>query len=235
MPNDYDYSNINTLTNIIESLERGINSKIYVIDFYKRKYIYVSDSIIDFCRLKTYNDETYNFFYESTSRHDHNKLQEIYISFFKEFHNLNDKSKKSITVCTNFTALGNNHKKIAINHKFIPLLLNKNGDIWIAVCLTAISCKNMIDRSYYQIKDSEYYHEFSPRTKCWTKKKEIEISYTEKDILRLSAFGSSVATIAEQLNRSIDCIKTIKRKLFLKFDTQNISEAITYAKNKGLI
>ena len=70
------------------------------------------------------------------------------------------------------------------------------------------------------------------------KRKESEIitvKEVKKRILRLSMQGKKEKEICDEIFRSKDGLKSIKKKLFQKMDVNNINDAISYAVSFGLI
>jgi len=63
----------------------------------------------------------------------------------------------------------------------------------------------------------------------------VALTETERDILRLSSQGYTMDEIATMLCKSIDTIKTYKKRLFAKLEVRSIAEALSYATNYKLI
>jgi len=61
------------------------------------------------------------------------------------------------------------------------------------------------------------------------------LTEVERDILRLSSQGYTMNDIADKLCKSIDTIKTYKKRLFAKLEVKSITEALSYATNYKLL
>lgn len=66
-------------------------------------------------------------------------------------------------------------------------------------------------------------------------KEAINISAIEKSIITRASKGMSTVEIAKDLHRSVETIKTHKKRIFKKLDVVSMAEAVTYASNYGLI
>ena len=71
--------------------------------------------------------------------------------------------------------------------------------------------------------------------KLWRIVPGIALKEEEKEVVRLSAQGYSIAEMADRMNKSFDTIKSYRKSLFRKLDVDNISEAVSRAVTKRLI
>ena len=69
----------------------------------------------------------------------------------------------------------------------------------------------------------------------WIKESRIILNETERGILLLSSQGYKMEDIANILCKSLDTIKSSKRRLFLKMDVNNLQEAMAFAEYYDLI
>ena len=69
----------------------------------------------------------------------------------------------------------------------------------------------------------------------WKESEIITVNEVEKQILRLSMQRKKEKEICDEIFRSKDGLKSIKKKLFQKMDVNNINDAISYAVSFGLI
>lgn len=84
-------------------------------------------------------------------------------------------------------------------------------------------------------EDENFFYEYSMEKHIWTRKQRIILTNREKEIICLSARGFTVQEIADKLFLSELTIKSYKRDLFKKLNVKNISEAIKFSENNGLI
>lgn len=76
---------------------------------------------------------------------------------------------------------------------------------------------------------------FSPETYNMIKKEALSLSKREKDVLQLSAQGNNNEQIGDKLFIDINTVKFHKKNIFSKLDVKNITEAVTFAQNNGLM
>jgi DNA-binding NarL/FixJ family response regulator len=122
-----------------------------------------------------------------------------------------------------------------INHKLAPLILDPNGNIWIALCLVSLSSNNKPGNIVIKNKKERLMFDYDVALKKWNEQKIVRLNNQEKEILMLSCQGFTVERIAQELYLSTDTIKFHKKNLFKKLKARNISEAILSAINIGII
>lgn len=122
-----------------------------------------------------------------------------------------------------------------VNHNLTPMVLTKDGRIWLALCTISMSARNAPGYIIMKKSGSKSYYEYSLNKHKWIKKEGITLSETERDVLVLSAQGYTMNDIADKLCKSVDTIKACKRALFSKLGVRNIAEALSYATNYKLL
>jgi DNA-binding NarL/FixJ family response regulator len=122
-----------------------------------------------------------------------------------------------------------------ISHHITPMVLTKEGRVWLALCTIALSARNAPGHVIMRDANSKSYYEYSLDKHMWIKQDGITLSETERDVLTLSAQGYTMNDIANKLYKSVDTIKTCKRVLFVKMGVKNIVEALSYATNYKLL
>ena len=122
-----------------------------------------------------------------------------------------------------------------VNHNLTPMVLTKDGRIWLALCTISMSARNAPGYIIMKKSGSKSYYEYSLDKHKWIKKEGITLSETERDVLVLSAQGYTMNDIADKLCKSVDTIKACKRALFSKLGVRNIAEALSYATNYKLL
>ena len=76
---------------------------------------------------------------------------------------------------------------------------------------------------------------YSPVDRKWHECARIILKEEEKEVLRLSMQGYTMKDISEHVSKSLDTVKTYKRRIFEKLEVENITEAISYAINNNLL
>src|SRR5690625_4915721 len=134
-----------------------------------------------------------------------------------------------------FHIIQKNKDLLLINHKLTPLILDKDFNIWLALCLISLTSNDKAGNIIIRKKGAEKLYRYDIFTKRWNKEKMPELSNREKEVLILSGQGLTMEVIANILYVSIDTIKFHKRNIFRKLSCKNISEAILAASNYAII
>lgn len=234
--NEDRYKHVQLLIDAAMAFSRSTNQSVYIIDYFKQGFIYVSNSLAFLCGEDV--DKIREFGYELYLRHvpkeEQKMLLEINEKGFTKFESIpfNERCDYTISYDFNITC---GRKKTLINHKLTPLILNEDGRIWLALCTMSPSARKEPGHIMLRRQKSSTYFRYDLETHRWCEEKEIALSEVERNILLLSARGYTMVQIANQVCKSIDTIKTYKRNIFNRFDVTSIVEALTYATNYGLI
>lgn len=81
----------------------------------------------------------YLFYEQTVPEEEIQMLQEINLSGFDLYYKQEKENRQDMTIQYDFHLQYANKKKILINHKLTPILLNENGDIWLALCVVSLS------------------------------------------------------------------------------------------------
>lgn len=234
--NDTDYANVNILIRAAKSFERSTYQCVYIIDYHKKDFLYVSNNIEKLCGVdaQQVKDFGYRFYIDYVPEDDLKMLLEINEKGFDLFDTLPLNEKTDYTISYNFHIKRGNKKRL-INHKITPLVLTKDGKMWLGMCTISLAAGNKSGNVIMKKPGSDTFYEYSLDYHKWEKKQEIILSETEKEVLSLSTQGYTMNDIADNICRSVDTVKACKRSIFQKMDVKNIAEAVTYAQNHQLI
>lgn len=235
-----EYRRVEQVAETLRLLENSPYHGFYILDFCKQEIYYVS---------KNWN--SYDFFNQTYE----NSLYEG--SFCKLFLNLNENDKETIHfVCeeafsflyslkrTNILdfiidfelEFGFGKAKILTKHSLRPIVVSQDGKEGMALVITTMTSKLMTEKVIIEDTRSKAIYVMHDAKNDWNYSiRSINLTQKEKVILILSAQGMSIESIAESMCRSVDTIKTIRRKIFKKFGVRNICEAISYAACNGFL
>ncbi|MCI1741359.1 MAG: LuxR C-terminal-related transcriptional regulator [Prevotella sp.] len=224
------YRSIDPLICAVKAFAHMSYQSIYVIDYYKQNFLYVSENPLFLCGLaaKKVQDMGYAFYLKNVPEEELKMLVEINSSGFKFFNSIPN-TRKSRSFITYDFHLINGNKKVLINHKLSPVMLTKNGRIWIALCIVSLSSHKSAGHIEFHITGSSTYWIYSEKSHQWKNNKGAILKEEEKEVLLLSSEGLTMDEIAERMCRSDDTIKFYKRNLFKKLKVKNITEALAYA------
>ncbi|MFI3296234.1 MAG: LuxR C-terminal-related transcriptional regulator [bacterium] len=231
-----EYSHMPLLISAVEAFARSTYKYVYMIDYYKKDFMYISNNLLNTLnlRLEQIKEVGYNIFSNFIPEDEQEMILEINnarVEFFKS-QPVEDHKEWILTYDTHI--ISGKHKRL-VNHTITPIYLTKDGDMWIALCTIALSPNNEPGNIIMRKVDSNTYYEYSLSTHKWNEKRIAVLSQEEKDVLILSTQGYTMTEISEKMCKSVDTIKSYKRKIFTKLNVNNISEAIGNATNYKLL
>ena len=151
-------------------------------------------------------------------------LSEIHEKGLGLFHTFPAGERKSFTLSYDIDLI-RNRKKTLLNHKLTPFALAPDGQVWIAICTILPSAHKAPGHVLMLHTETDTYYKYDLLCHDWYKKKIKGLSETEREILLLSARGYTEKEIAEQICKSVNTIKTTKRNLFKRLETDTVVSA----------
>lgn len=234
---DADKKQIFNYLDFVKAFARLTYKSIYIIDYQKKGFEYVSENPLFLCGLTSeeIREMGYAFYFKYVIESDLNLLVKINTIGFDFYENIPLKERKEYTISYDFHIRNQEGKTILINHKLTPMFLTNNGQIWKAICIVSLSAEKKAGNIKIYKKGYNKIHRYDLDDACWKVDEKIKLSIREKEILQLSTRGYTINEIAETIFVSADTVKFHRRKLFEKLEITNISEAIVYATNNNLI
>lgn len=221
----------------IKAFARATYKSIYVIDYQKKGFEYVSDNPLFLCgnSAEEVKEMGYSFYFKYVTKPDLDLLVKINEVGFDFYEKIPLKERKEHTISYDFHIKNQEGKTILINQKLTPLFLTDSGKIWKAICIVSLSGeRNSGNIKIYQKGNPEIYA-YDLEGDFWKVDEKIKLSGREKEILQLSTRGYTITEIAEAVFVSPETVKFHRRKLFDKLGVFNITEAISYVTNNKLI
>lgn len=231
-----DYAKITLLVNAAEAFSRSTYQCVYIIDYFRRNFLYVSENMAYLFGQKAseIKDFGYKLYTDHVPLKDQQMLLEINKKGFDLFNELPVSERMDYSIAYDFHII-NGKKQRLVNHTLTPILLTKEGRIWLALCTFALSARNSPGHIIMKKSGSNKFYEFSLDEHKWQYKDAILLNETEREVLILSAQGYTMNEIADRLCKSIDTIKACKRNLFARLGVKNIAEALSYATNYRIL
>ena len=220
-----------------EALARSTNHSLYIIDYNRKNFLYVSSNPLFLCgrSAEEVQQQGYAFYFEVIPSEEINRLLEINEVGFRFYYDQPIEKRLDLSIEYNFHIRTSEKHFQLIHHKLTPVLLSDKGDIWLALCTVSLSPeKNIGDVVVSDHTCSDRYI-YSFESRRWQKQPELILSDREKEILQLSVKGLSNMEIGETLFIDSNTVKFHKKKLFEKLHAENITEAVGIAANLRLI
>lgn len=228
-----DYKKIESLTSFAEAFARSTYQCVYVIDFFKKDFLYISENMTRLfgMSIEKIKELGYNKLYtDYIPEKDRQMIHEINKKGFELYKSIPTDERMDYSITYDFH-IKNDKTQRLITHALTPILLTKEGYVWLALCTFSLSARKTSGHIIMKKANKNKYYEYSLEQHEWEYKEVPPLSSTEETILILSAQGYTMNEIAELLFKSIDTIKAYKRNLFAKLEVNNITEALSLAIN----
>lgn len=234
--NESDYAKVDLLIKAAKAFERSTYQCVYIIDYHKQNFLYVSTNIARLCGedAQKIKDFGYRFYIDYVPSEDLKMLLEINNSGFKLFETFPIGERTEYTISYDFHIKKDKRKRL-INHKLTPLVLTDSGKMWLAICTISLASGNKSGNVIMKKSGAPVFYEYCFHSHKWVEKQEISLSDTEREVLSLSTQGYTMNDIADNIYKSVDTVKACKRNIFQKMNVKNIAEALMYAQNHQLI
>lgn len=232
---DLDYSRVSEYVRSAEAFSRSTYHSIYIIDYFKQNFLYVSPNPMFLCGLspQQMQDLGYRFYLQYVPEEEQPMLFSLNKAGFDFYNNIPVNERKDWYISYDFHIL-NSGRKILVNHKLTPLALTSDGRIWLALCVVSAATHNDAGHIEMHRVDSSDFFEYNVNTRRWDKRHMPLLTDGEKLMLTLSIQGYTMSDIADMMCLSPVTIKKYRQRIFEKLDVRNISEAIVAATNNKL-
>lgn len=233
-----NYTHVERYLNALKAISKLCDLSYYIIDYYRKNFFYVSPNPLF---LSGYSQEEvlilgYDFYGECVPPEDLLLLFELNEAGFRFFYELPVERREHATISYDFMLKHkSNNSLVMINHKLAPLLLTKDGNIWMAICLVTLSSKKSSGDVHIIMQDNNTQYNFFREEKLFKKTEVQELTKKELEVLRWIAIGYCVDRVASIMNISSSTIKNHKTSILKKMQVQNITEAVFNASKQGIL
>lgn len=221
----------------VKSFARLTYESIYVIDYEKMTFEYVSENPLFLCGHSP--DEVlnlgYEFYFKNVPENDLELLNQINEAGFDFYQKLPVDEKKQYSITYDFHLINKEGKSILVNHKLTPLFLTGEGKMWKAMCIVSISHHKQAGNIYIYKQGSDEMWELDIKSNVWQKSTKPKLTKREIEVLHLHAQGLTIGEIAEKIFVSPDTVKYYRRRIFESLGVSNIVEALAYAVNNKIL
>lgn len=221
----------------IKAFSRTTYKSIYVIDYEKKGFEYVSENPLFLCghTAEEVQKMGYAFYFKYVIPKDLDLLLNINRIGFDFYEGIPIEERLLHTISYDFHLKNSDGKVILINQKLTPIYLTETGKIWKAICIISLSSeKTSGNIKIYKMGDSKLLT-YDLNGDYWKTRAKIKLTNREKEVLQYSIRGYTICEIAKAIYLSPDTVKFHRRKLFIKLEATSISEAIAFATNNNLI
>ena len=234
-----EYDQLLQANALLDAYSRMTYCSLYIVDYYREGFAYVSDNPLFLCGNTA--DEIKEMGFDFYSRHvtaeDLPLMKEASRAAYDFYKRLGSTEERQNYVLSYDIHIQQapGHPKNLVNHQFTPLAFRPDGKIWLALCLASLSSHFDSGTINMFHKGKTDFWRYDLKNKLWRIVPGIILKEEEKEVVKLSAQGYSIAEMADRMNKSFDTIKSYRKSLFRKLDVDNISEAVSRSVTKRLI
>ena len=133
LPEELDYSRVDEYIRSAEAFSRSTYQSVYIIDYFKQNFLYVSPNPMFLCGLtpEQMMKLGYRFYLEYVPEDEQQFLIDLNEAGFSFHNTIPVEERKDWYISYDFNIL-NGGRKILVNHKLTPLVLTSDGRIWLA-------------------------------------------------------------------------------------------------------
>lgn len=221
----------------VKALSRLTHESLYIIDYYKKEFEYVSENPLFLCNHTPQEvlDMGYAFYFQHVTESDLKLLITINKLGFEFYETLPLEERKFCTISYDFHIVNENRNAILVNHKLTPLFLTPCGKIWKAMCIVSLSRNSNAGNISIYNQITDVFWIFDIVENKWIIKEKIELSNRESEILKFVAQGLTIDEIAKKIFVTAATVKFHRRNIFDKLEVNNIREALSHALNYKLL
>ncbi|OSY86825.1 LuxR family transcriptional regulator [Tenacibaculum holothuriorum] len=231
-----DFLQTSYYLNSIKAFARLNNNCVFVSDYMKKGFEYVSEHPLFLCgnTAKEVKEMGYNFYLKHVTKEDIQLLFKIQKIAFDFYETIPRKERIDYSISYDFHLINKEGKKILVNRKLTPLFLTNSGKIWKAIAIVSLSNSNHSGNIKIYKKGNQRYLQYNEEGDFWESPEVIKLTEREREIIHLSMRGFKVEEIANEISLSPNTIKFHRKRLFEKLEVSSISDAISFVKNNNL-
>jgi len=236
-PSDIDYELFDKSIIFLERLSEVENSSVNVYDFSKRKYVFMRSKFSDLLGhdVQKAKDEGPSYFLPLIHPDDIPIITDITKKAMAFLQSVSVSEKKDFKIVYNCRIKNDKGVYLHFLQQNVVLELDKKGRIWLLMTISDLLPDNSkftkVEPRLFNLKNGKQYL-FMEDT---LQKSKSILTDRELEILELSSQGFASKKIADQLYLSVNTVNNHRKKIMEKTNAMNTMEAITYARNLGLI
>jgi DNA-binding CsgD family transcriptional regulator len=231
-----DYKTIENSIALLERMSEVENSSIAVFDLYKKEFVTIRSKYKEQVSIDQNEVQTHGLAYYISLMHpdDSSIVLDTYKKVFAFSFNLPVEERKDYKTIFNFR-LGYQGKYFHFIQQIVTLELTRRGKIWLGLSLSDMLPENekfdKVHRKVVNLRNGkQYLFDDDDMESNWQR-----LSTRELEVLGLVSIGLISKQIADKLFISVNTVNNHRQKILEKLRASNTNEAVTYARNLGLI
>lgn len=229
-----EYAHLNLLFDSLDAAARLTNASLFVINFAKQTMVYRTEKLLflDGVTQLDIQRESAIPYWSLIYEDDLDIMLESRRAYFNLFQQFDAKQRLAHTYIIDYR-IELRRRAYVICQKFTPLKLRPDGKIWLGLFCITNSTHNACEHIAVFGEGFRYTYDFAKKQFSPFAEK-MELTLMEKAILVRASKGLTTEQIADDLRRSVNTIKTHKRRLFDKLHVSSMNEAIGFTYNYDL-
>ncbi|RAW00188.1 response regulator transcription factor [Pseudochryseolinea flava] len=234
---DDDRSRQHDYLEAVRAFARLTYESVYVIDYEKMTFEYVSDNPIFLAghTSKEVMDMGYQFYFKNVPEAEIELLNQINEKGFDFFKEIPTQERKCYSITYDFHLINKDGRHMLINHKLTPLFLTSEGKMWKAMCIVSMSRHQHAGHVSIHKQGTDEVWQLDMRRNLWCKSEKPKLNKREIEILHLYARGLTINQIAEEIFVTPDTVKYYRRRIFERLGVSNTVEALSFAIHNKII
>ncbi len=223
-----EYERVEILKTSTEALSRMCNQSIYIIDYARQEFFYVSSHPLFLCGY-TQEEVTkmgYDFYEKVIPANDLEMILDINRFGWDLFYNSPDDGRDNYCISYDFHLQHQNGTKVMVNHKLSPLCLTADNNIWMAICVVSYSPSQKIGNVVFTQNNKDQYYIYDLKKKKISPHFPEQLTRREEEILLMIMRGNNATKIAEDLKLSFYTVKQHRSNIEKKLGVKNLSNAV---------
>ena len=206
---------------------------VYVMDFYKRNFRFVSNHPLFLCgsSVEEVLLQGYSHFQKVIHPKELPLFMEVQAAILQRLHGMKDLG--DIAYFSFAVRIKNRSKYMMGFHKLKPLFVD--GQVRFGVCLLSSSALKRAGNLRLHYHNGVDVEEYFPSVKEWRKTAMPLLTKREEEVIRLTKRGKKRKDIAEKLHISRHTLQNIKVSLFTKLNVISMMQAIGYVTEHQLL
>ena len=177
------YSDLRPYIEAVEATSRISYKSIYIIDYHKMNFLYMSDNSLFLCGEKAEEvlRKGYRFYFSHVPKDDLKFLADVNQAGFDFFRDITIANRARCSISFNFHLYQDKRSdKVLINHQITPLKLDRAGNIWLALCVVSLAPSQETGVAYITRIDTNCMWKLTRKSLGWKDVESVVLSEHEK-------------------------------------------------------
>lgn len=231
-----EYNGMDLQFEAIDAAARITNESLFVVDFSKNRIVYRTENLlfVDEATMRDVQRESANPYWALIHDDDLGLILEARDAYLKLLDELSVIQRQKHTFLTDIRVILH-RRAYVISQKFTPLKLRPDGKLWLGLFCMTTSSNKTVESEHIAVFGEGFRYVYNQTNKSFLPfGRDMQLTLMEKNILLLASKGLTMEQIADNLNKSVNTIKTHRSRLFNKLQVNSMREALVFVSNYDL-